>query len=370
MSEINIGKTIASCRRSEGITQEELAEYLGVTKAAVSKWELGINLPDLTLIPKISSFFRISIDELFDWHPQLSSQQIKEVSTDMISRLSEDPAGVFVQLEKLNVGYASCWEWLIASVQVSLMSVSLAPEWSEKYIKCAFNALDRIEQYCNDMVLVFTAQVQRAALLQLDEDTLEEAAVILEGLRRYPDNVVDVPLASIYERLGRKDEALQLKQSSLFFNVSQLITLISSSLKYSDDFDFVSPWINAGQSLIDGFGLDECVPSLSISFYLESTKVYLRYSEIERAYEQLYALKGIIENHLNESISKRFSDSSLFSDIRNTDNDRNNLKLLISQTKRAVLMEIESDDLYISARNSSEKIAALLRDICLLVEID
>lgn len=57
MGEINIGKTIASCRRSEGITQEELAEYLGVTKAAVSKWELGINLPDITLIPKVAAFF-------------------------------------------------------------------------------------------------------------------------------------------------------------------------------------------------------------------------------------------------------------------------------------------------------------------------
>ena len=369
MSEINIGKIIASCRRSEGITQEELAEHLGVTKAAVSKWELGINLPDITLIPKVAAFFRISIDDLFDWHPQLSSQQIKEICANMIAELSEDPAGVFVQLEKLNVEYASCWEWLISSVQVSLMSVSLASDWSEKYIKCAFKALDRIEQYCNDMVLIFTAQVQRAALLQLDEDTLEEAAVILEGLRRYPDNVVDVPLVSIYERLGRKDEALQLRQSSLYFNVSQLITLISDSLKYADDFDFLISWINAGQSIIDGFSLDECVPSFSISFYLESTKAYLRFSESERAYEQLYVLKGIIENHLNESISKHFSDSSLFSDIRNIDNDSNSLKLLISQTKRAVLTEIESDDLFISACNSSENIAALLRDIRLLVEI-
>lgn len=365
MGEINIGKIIASCRRSEGITQEELAEYLGVTKAAVSKWELGINLPDITLIPKVAAFFRISIDELFDWHPQLSSQQIKEISADMISKLSEDPAGVFAKLEKLNVEYASCWEWLISSVQVSLMSTSLASEWSDKYIECAFKALDRIEQYCTDMVLVFTAQLQRAALLQLNENTLEEAAVILEGLRRYPDNVVDVPLASIYERQGRKDEALQLKQSSLYFNVSQLITLISSSLKCSDNFDFLTSWVNAGQSLIDGFGIDECVPSFSISFYLESAKAYLRFSEAERAYEQLYALKGVIENNLNKSISKCFSDSFLFSDICSTDD---NLEFLISQTKRAVLMEIESNDLLISAFEFSENIAALLRDIRLLVE--
>ena len=141
--------------------------------------------------------------------------------------------------------------------------------------------------------------------------------------------------------------------------------MISSSLKCSDNVDFLTSWINAGQSLIDGFGIDECAPSFSISFYLESAKAYLRFSEAERAYEQLYALKGVMENNLNKSISKCFSDSFLFSDICNTDD---NLEFLISQTKRAVLMEIESDDLLISAFEFSENIAALLRDIHLLVE--
>lgn len=49
MSEsINIGRTIARERRHKGVTQEALASHLGVSKAAVSKWELGVRQNDLT----------------------------------------------------------------------------------------------------------------------------------------------------------------------------------------------------------------------------------------------------------------------------------------------------------------------------------
>lgn len=43
MKEINLGRVLIENRRKRGITQEELAEYIGVSKAAVSKWEIGLS---------------------------------------------------------------------------------------------------------------------------------------------------------------------------------------------------------------------------------------------------------------------------------------------------------------------------------------
>ena len=60
-----IGKQIASLRRDKGIKQETLANYVGVTAQAVSKWENG-GVPDTELLPKISDFFGVSIDSLFE----------------------------------------------------------------------------------------------------------------------------------------------------------------------------------------------------------------------------------------------------------------------------------------------------------------
>jgi len=59
-----IGKQIASLRKERGIRQEELADFVGVTTQAVSKWENG-GAPDIEIIPKIADFFEISVDYLF-----------------------------------------------------------------------------------------------------------------------------------------------------------------------------------------------------------------------------------------------------------------------------------------------------------------
>lgn len=76
MSEsVNIGRTIVRERRRAGVTQEALAAHLGVSKAAVSKWELGQSLPDVSLLPRIAAYFSLTLDELFDWRDELSQEE-------------------------------------------------------------------------------------------------------------------------------------------------------------------------------------------------------------------------------------------------------------------------------------------------------
>ena len=67
MENLKIGEKIKSKRKELEYTQEELANILYVTKAAVSKWENGESYPDITLLPKIAQLFNITIDELFDY---------------------------------------------------------------------------------------------------------------------------------------------------------------------------------------------------------------------------------------------------------------------------------------------------------------
>jgi transcriptional regulator with XRE-family HTH domain len=62
---IKICSNISKYRKELGVTQADLAEYLGVSPQAVSKWEQEVSIPDIYLIPKIAFFFNISIDTLF-----------------------------------------------------------------------------------------------------------------------------------------------------------------------------------------------------------------------------------------------------------------------------------------------------------------
>lgn len=77
--ELAIGKKIRTLRRQKNISQEVLAQYLGVSFQAVSKWESGSTMPDISLIPSIASFFEVSIDELFDFNHYEIDRKVGEI---------------------------------------------------------------------------------------------------------------------------------------------------------------------------------------------------------------------------------------------------------------------------------------------------
>lgn len=62
--DMTLGKRIAQIRRAKGIKQDELAEKLGVTPQAVSKWENDVSCPDISLLPRLAELLGVTTDEL------------------------------------------------------------------------------------------------------------------------------------------------------------------------------------------------------------------------------------------------------------------------------------------------------------------
>ncbi len=76
---MNIGNKIKELRKSRGITQEQLAESIGISFQAVSKWENNIAFPDITLLPVLARYFDVSMDTLFDFN----QSEIEEKALDI-----------------------------------------------------------------------------------------------------------------------------------------------------------------------------------------------------------------------------------------------------------------------------------------------
>lgn len=76
---LEIGKCIKKLRIQKGITQEELANYLGVSYQAVSKWETEANTPDIALLPQLSIFFGVTIDDFFKLSDREYFKQIENM---------------------------------------------------------------------------------------------------------------------------------------------------------------------------------------------------------------------------------------------------------------------------------------------------
>lgn len=64
MNNQTFGTTIAALRKAQGMTQLELAEKMGVTDKAVSKWERDLSFPDVSSLPKLAEIFGVTVDEL------------------------------------------------------------------------------------------------------------------------------------------------------------------------------------------------------------------------------------------------------------------------------------------------------------------
>ena len=73
-----IGNKITEFRKEQYKTQEQLANYVGVSVAAVSKWETKQSYPDITLLPSIADFFGVSIDALLGYRVT-DSNEIREI---------------------------------------------------------------------------------------------------------------------------------------------------------------------------------------------------------------------------------------------------------------------------------------------------
>ena len=91
MGKITLAHTISEKRREKGITQEQLAEFVGVTKASVSKWETGQSLPDLTLLPCLAAYFNISVDELIGFRPEMTQDEIRRFHRETAEAFTHRP---------------------------------------------------------------------------------------------------------------------------------------------------------------------------------------------------------------------------------------------------------------------------------------
>ncbi len=95
-----VGKQIASMRKEKGIKQEELANYVGVSTQAVSKWENG-GVPDTELLPKIADFFCVSVDSLFG----RNITDYSDLRSALIKKICDTPRD-----ERFKLFFNYCWD--------------------------------------------------------------------------------------------------------------------------------------------------------------------------------------------------------------------------------------------------------------------
>ena len=119
MDQIKIGKFIASCRKEQGMTQAALAEKLGISDRAVSKWETGKSLPDSGIMLELCDLLKINVNEL------LSGEKIMAEFYD--KRAEENLLAMKREIEEKNRQLLRAEYWVvIPSVLAGFVTVFVA----------------------------------------------------------------------------------------------------------------------------------------------------------------------------------------------------------------------------------------------------
>ena len=87
MDQIKVGAFLKDLRKEKGITQEQLAEELGVSGRTISRWETGSNMPDISLLVEIAEFFDVSIPEIIKG--ERKSEDMKEEAKEVAETMSD-----------------------------------------------------------------------------------------------------------------------------------------------------------------------------------------------------------------------------------------------------------------------------------------
>ena len=125
MDQLKIGKFIAECRKQKNLTQMHLAEKLGITDKAISKWERGIAMPDSSIMIEMCGIIGISVNELLSGEKN-GMENINQRNEQLLLEMAKE-------LEKKNKTiWSSMWAIMIVSITAlfagMLIAVFLIPE--------------------------------------------------------------------------------------------------------------------------------------------------------------------------------------------------------------------------------------------------
>ena len=119
MDQIKIGRFIAECRKKANLTQVQLAEKLGITDKAISKWERGVAMPDTSIMLELCDILGISVNELLSGE-KINMENNNHKNEELLLQMAKE-------IEKKNKTiWSSMWAIMIVSMTALIAGIFIA----------------------------------------------------------------------------------------------------------------------------------------------------------------------------------------------------------------------------------------------------
>jgi transcriptional regulator with XRE-family HTH domain len=289
MKEINIAGAINKKRREKGMTQEDLANYIGVSKASVSKWETGQSYPDITFLPQLATLFNISIDELMGYEPQMSKKDIRKLYMRLSADFASKPFDeVLDSCRDITKKYFSSFP-LLFQIGALLVNNSMESGDREKTLSVLLEAKElfiRVKTESEDAELAKLA-LNMEAFSALMIGNPNEVIELLEGANHKIIST-EALLASAYQMVGKLKEARLILQVAIYQHMTNLFGALTDYLLLcTDNPELFDKTLMCAIDIREAFNLEKLHPSLPMKLYIVAAQGYIMLGCTEKALEIL-----------------------------------------------------------------------------------
>ena len=334
---MNIGEVILKLRKDKQLTQEQLAQAIGVTAPAVSKWETGSTYPDILLLPPLARALGTTIDHLLSYTQELDINMLDEIMADI--RVICQDKGFREGMKKIQFylkQYSNSEELKMRVISASIMlSYTMDQDFMEEEWDEWGNQLEKLAK---EIVGSSNPLIRENAKVYLvtrcmEAEKYDEAEAYLDSI---PQQQIDPSQLrpSIYLKKGDYKKAEKLLQSNLLSgirNAEMALLALTATARKTQNLERAFEYARAGCEIEEIFGSGGCLFA-----WEKITQLYLE------TYHEEEALKSIIKymDHIRE-MDYSFQDRVYFDTVTLDCNENQGQVKGIKQSQLNLLMSDE-----------------------------
>lgn len=296
MKQLLIGKTIQRLRKSRGLTQEHLADAVGVSSAAVSKWESDNTYPDISLLGPIARVLGTDVDELLGYRPLLTEEEVMSLSKEG-QKLFEtgkcQEAIDFCEARLLEYPNDLFLKFRMASLFMQYMAADKTEGFAVAMLKRSIELFEASSKSSN--VEIRDASYHVLSGLYMMNEEHDKALEAVEKLPRY-DYDSRMMKSNILYTMGNLEESEKLDQTCLYGAIRDaglnLISLAKTARK-KGDIDRALKLLDTALDLDALFGLDK-IFGKGFNHYFMKAEIFMETGQHEMALDALELFAGSI----------------------------------------------------------------------------
>lgn len=204
-------------RKALGLTQEQVAKYLGVTTPAVNKWEKGATCPDITLLPALARLLKTDPNTLLDFKENLSDQEIYNFTTYLVEVTQGEGIARGFEVAKQKIcEFPNCYKLLhriVLTLDGLIIMADLTPKQKETYNNTLIELYEQLAK-CEESELALSA-VYMLASKWIAAKQYDKAQEMIDLLPDYNAKDKRGMQADIWSGQGEIDKASKLLEQKL-----------------------------------------------------------------------------------------------------------------------------------------------------------